>query len=367
LASPFPVMDPTLSPNIRTFEGRAQSPRPDPRTDDSSAREPVTGPVIGLLGDVMLGRKVAESLRREPPEAVWSPDLRALCGTFDALVCNLECCVSERGRRTGLVAGKPFFFRAPPAAVETLRAVGTTAVGLANNHALDYGPEALLDTLELVERGGIAVAGAGPNVDRARRGVVVEAGDRRLGVLAMTDHPREYAAGEDSPGVAYADLRHGLPRWVAPQLERLRAEADLLLAFPHWGPNMTTAPARWQQARARELLELGADAVAGHSAHVFHGVALTQGGPVLYDLGDALDDYAVDADLRNDLGILALWRPGGEPEIELYGLRLDFCFTELARGADADSIANRLARACEEMGTAVERLGEQRFGLQPLG
>jgi hypothetical protein len=138
-----------------------------------------------------------------------------------------------------------------------------------------------------------------------------------------------------------------------------------VLAFPHWGPNMTVSPARWQRQRAGELLAAGADAVAGHSAHVFHGVELTPSGPVLYDLGGALDDYAIDDELRNDLGVLARWRPDGEPEVELIGLRLDFCRTELAAGADADWIARRLDRACAELGTSVERLDEGRFALTP--
>ena len=142
-----------------------------------------------------------------------------------------------------------------------------------------------------------------------------------------------------------------------------------MLAFPHWGPNMATEPAPWQRKRARELVDAGADLVAGHSAHVFHAVERIAARPVLYDLGDALDDYAVDTDLRNDLGLLALWRPGGEPELELVGLELRFCETRLARGTDADWIAARLAQACAAFGTPVERAAEQRFvvGAPPAG
>jgi predicted nucleotidyltransferase len=103
--------------------------------------------------------------------------------------------------------------------------------------------------------------------------------------------------------------------------------------------------------------------VAGHSAHIFHGVERVNGSPVLYDLGDGLDDYAVDEELRNDLGILAIWRPGGQPEVELVGIHLHFCFTDLARGEEADWIASRLGRACRELGTRVVRLDEQRFAL----
>ena len=306
----------------------------------------------------MLGRKVAERLGRVAPAEVWSPEVRELCAGCDALILNLECCISERGEPTEAIPGKPFFFRAPPAAVESLRAVGARVATAANNHCLDFGQEALEDTLAELGRAGIPTAGAGSDPEAARRGVVVDAGRVRVGVVAVTDHPREYRGH-----VAYADLRSGLPGWVAEEIARLGGEADVVLAFPHWGPNMTTRPARWQRERARELLESGAHAVAGHSAHVFHGVELVDERPVLYDLGDALDDYAVDGELRNDLGLLALWRPGGRPELELVGLYLDYCRTDLARGEDADWIAERLDAACAELGTGVERTDEQRFSV----
>jgi poly-gamma-glutamate capsule biosynthesis protein CapA/YwtB (metallophosphatase superfamily) len=320
-------------------------------------------PTIGLLGDVMLGRKVAETLATTSATEVWSQGVREACAACDAVIVNLECCVSTRGAPTSLIPGKPFFFRAPPSGVGALRAIGASVAGLANNHALDFGVEALADTLEHLRAGGIVPVGAGAETDSARRGVVVAAGPLRLGVLALCDHPVEYEAGHDRPGVAHADLRGALPAWVTTELRRLRAEADVVLAFPHWGPNMSASPARWQLARARELLAAGADAVAGHSAHVFHGVAITPAGPVLYDLGGAIDDYAIDGELRNDLGVLVRWRPRGEPELELIGLRLGFCRTELAAGADAEWIARRLERACGEFGTSVRRLDEGRFAL----
>jgi poly-gamma-glutamate capsule biosynthesis protein CapA/YwtB (metallophosphatase superfamily) len=324
-------------------------------------------PTIALLGDVMLGRSVAERLDGTTPAEVWAPEVRELCARCDAVVVNLECCVSAGGSPTRVVRDKPFFFRAPPAAVDALLAIGTDLAGLANNHALDFGPEALDDTLSHLRAHGIAAAGAGSELAAARRGAVVEAGSLRLGVLAVSDHPVEFAAGSGRPGIAHAVLRERLPEWVVAELERLRADADVVLAFPHWGPNMTQAPAPWQRRRSRELLAAGAHAVAGHSAHVFHGVELSREGPVLFDLGDALDDYAVDRRLRNDLGLLALWRPGRAPEVELVGLRLDFCRTELAAGRDAEWIARRLERCCGELGSRVERLEEARFAVWPAG
>jgi poly-gamma-glutamate synthesis protein (capsule biosynthesis protein) len=183
-----------------------------------------------------------------------------------------------------------------------------------------------------------------------------------VGLVAVSDHPREFAARPDAPGIAHADLRRGPPDWLVAELARAREECDLLVAFPHWGPNMTTEPAPWQRKTAAALQEAGADLVAGHSAHVFHGVGWGERGPLLFDLGDALDDYRVDALLRNDLGVIALWSPGDPgAELELVGLALDYCHTRLADGEDAEWIGARLTRACEALGTAVERIAEQRF------
>jgi len=323
-------------------------------------------PTIALLGDVMLGRGVAERIGRDPPDEVWGPEVRELCSSCDLVICNLECCIAERGSRTERVRGKPFFFRAPPAAVRSLEAIGVGAVGLANNHALDYETEALIETLDLLDEAGIALTGAGRDDRLARRGTVVEAGGARVGLVAVSDHPAEFAARPDAPGIAHAELGRRLPGWLAEELARLRAECDLVVAFPHWGPNMTAQPAPWQLRAAAEMQAAGADLVAGHSAHAFHGVGWGRRGPLLFDLGDALDDYAVNPTLRNDVGVLALWRPGGsEAHLELVGLKLDFCHTRLAEADDAEWIARRLARACAELGTRAERVGEQRFRVAP--
>jgi poly-gamma-glutamate capsule biosynthesis protein CapA/YwtB (metallophosphatase superfamily) len=321
---------------------------------------------IGLLGDVMLGRGVAAELERRIPEDLWGPRLRELCGRLDLVVCNLECCLSDRGRPTARIDDKPFFFRGPPRAVEALEAIGVGVASLANNHALDFEQVALADTLSHLSAAGIATAGAGRDPERARRAASVDAGGIRLGLVCVSDHPREYAAGADAHGIAHADLRDGAPDWLLDRVAEAAANTDAVIVFPHWGPNMNASPGRWQLRVAAELQAAGADLVAGHSAHVFHGVAWGERGPVLTDLGDALDDYRIDPLLRNDLGLLAIWRPSaGDAELELIGLRLDFCRTELAAGADADWIAARLARACEPLGTRPERLAEGRFQITP--
>ena len=326
---------------------------------------------IGLLGDVMLGRAVGETLADGRPEDVFAPEVRELLAGCDLVVLNLECCVCEGGAPTERIAGKPFFFRAPPAAIGSLQAIGASAVSLANNHSLDYEVEGMRETLERLDAAGIAHAGAGVDRAQARAGAVIEADGVTLGLVASADHPTAYAADEEEPGIAliqsssHRGARWRRPPWLLEEIGRMAARCDHVLAFPHWGPNMTTEPAHWQRLLGHRLIGAGAGAVAGHSAHVFHGVGWSGGRPILYDLGDALDDYAVRGAMRNDLGLLALWRPGEHPEMELVGLHLDFCVTRLADGEDAEWIASRLERACGELGSAVERLAEQRFAVRP--
>ena len=120
------------------------------------------------------------------------------------------------------------------------------------------------------------------------------------------------------------------------------ADAEVVLVTPHWGPNMTSEPVRHVRRAADALVDAGATLVAGHSAHVPHGVA----GPVLYDLGDFLDDYRVDPRLRNDLGLLFLVTLDGHGPIRLEALplKLEFCHTRLASGEDAAWLETTLSR-----------------------
>ena len=308
---------------------------------------------LALAGDTMLGRMVGEALASRPASELVAPEVVEVAGEADLFVLNLECCVSERGAPWRL-PGKPFFFRAPPAAVELLALLGVDCVTLANNHALDYGPEALADTLRHLAAAGIATVGAGPDLDAARRPAVLRGGGQRLAVIGASDHPEQFAAGSGRPGVAFADLSGGLPAWLEQAVRA--ADAGVVLVTPHWGPNMTSAPLPYVRRAAGELVDAGATLVAGHSAHVFHGVA----GRLLYDLGDFLDDYAVDPALRNDLGLLFLVTldQRGPSAIEAVPLALDYCHTRLADGDDAAWVRRRFRRACAELGTeAVEHAG----------
>lgn len=305
---------------------------------------------IGLAGDTMLGRSVGTRLESsDSVAALFAPEVVRVAHEADLLVLNLECCISARGEPWP-DPFKPFFFRAPPRAIDALTLLGVDCVTLANNHALDYGAEALLDTIAYLDAAGIASVGAGADVTSARTPAVLARGENRVAILGFSDHPADFAAGHRQPGIAFGDLRGGLPGWVGTMIRSI--EADIVLVSPHWGPNMITEPLDEIRLGAGQLIDAGATLVVGHSAHVFHGVE----GRIVYDLGDFIDDYRIDPRLRNDLGLLVLATLDGSrlAKIEAVPLKLDFCHTRLATGDDFDWATQRFRDACARLGTAVE-------------
>ena len=311
--------------------------------------------VLALAGDTMLGRGVAARLREDPRAPLVGPRLGALLAAADAVVLNLECCVSARGERWP-APGKVFFFRAPPLAAARLADLGVRAVMLANNHALDYGHAALVDTVEHLTAAGITAVGAGADLAAARRPAMLDIAHEPLALIGLTDHPADFAATTATPGVAFADLGPGLPAWVRAAVHEAGQRAPVLVS-PHWGPNMASAPVREVSRAADQLMDAGPALVAGHSAHVFQGVA----GRVLFDLGDFIDDYAPHPTLRNDLG--ALWLAhldaGAFTGVQVVPLRLREALTEVAQGEDAAWVRRRLRAACARLGTDVHVSGDE--------
>jgi poly-gamma-glutamate synthesis protein (capsule biosynthesis protein) len=305
---------------------------------------------VALAGDTMLGRGVAQVLTADPAAPLVAEEVAAHIASADAFVLNLECCISDRGVPFPDPV-KPFFFRAPPVAAERLAELGAVAVTLANNHALDYGADALLDTLAHLELAGVATVGAGANETRARNPHVIRCGEMRLRLVAFSDHPVAYAAGPERPGIAFADLDQRSGDWL---LEAIRPgpDADAVMVTPHWGPNMAPEPIPAVRRAAEVLMRAGATLIAGHSAHVFQGVA----DGVLFDLGDFLDDYRVDSELRNDLGLLWLVELDrrGPRRIRALPLALDFCFTRRASSEETESVVRLLRARCQPFGTEVD-------------
>jgi poly-gamma-glutamate synthesis protein (capsule biosynthesis protein) len=262
---------------------------------------------IGFVGDVMLGRNLDDRYGRPgvDPATVWG-DLRPRLQSLDGVCCNLECCLSTRGER---FPDRTYYFRADPEwAVPALQAGNVAFASLANNHMLDYGPPALRDTVDALEDGDVAFAGAGETPATAHAPASLSIGGVDIAVVSFADHYPEYGVTEDRPGTAYVAADPDDPetrRVVEGTLERAReSDPDLLVASVHLGPNWVEYPDEDLVAFDHWLVDQGVDLVHGHSAHVVQGIERYGGGVILHDTGDIVDDYVIKEDLRNDRSAL---------------------------------------------------------------
>lgn len=274
---------------------------------------------LALLGDCMFGRLVNEALEHEAPEFPWG-DTLPLLGAADWRFCNLECVIADGGAPWSAYP-KAFHFRSAAKNVAVLGAARIDAVSLANNHVLDYGYDALLEMLEILDGAKILHAGAGRNFEEAARTATAVVRGRKLGLLAFTDNEPEWEATTDRPGIFYVPVEPGDPR-AAQLLDIVRASAaavDLLIVSAHWGPNWDYATPKEHVGFAHALVEAGAGVVIGHSSHVFRGVEFYRDRPIIYGAGNFIDDYAVDEVERNDESFVFMLETGnGIPR----GLRL---------------------------------------------
>jgi len=289
------------------------------------------------LGDINLGRRVGQHILEGDtlfPFARVADTLR----TFDVVFANLESTISDQRGETEDPHNN-MVFTAPPAAARALRRAGVSVVATANNHALDFGPRALRETVSYLDSAGIAHAGtqgAGGALYAPARLLVHGI---RLSFFAVTDIMN--GRGNWRTLVAPADTA-----LLLPALRAERDSADLVVVSFHGGVEYSPAPSARTRAFAREVLAGGADVVLGHHPHVPYGMTLEGGKLAVHSLGNFVFmqprrywtrfSYALALDLVRDtagtriraLDVLPL-RAGFQPEF-------------LTGGTDADSIRGRV-------------------------
>ena len=316
---------------------------------------------IALTGDVMLGRLVDQYViqnRSVRPEALWG-DVLPLMLDADCLLINLECVISDRGEEWHPTT-KAFHFRARSRALEFLQAANVDAVTLANNHVLDYGPDALLDCLRLLDEAGIKRTGAGATLQESLAPASVELPQRSVSVVALTDNEPDWEATATKPGVNYVayderGLSEPYRSRLAQALSSARQKTGLVIASAHVGPNWG-APSRAMQALAHDLLDMGADLYWGHSNHTPQGIECYKGKAILYSTGDFVDDYMIDQNERNDLSFLFLLETerGRIARIRLYPTCIEDLGVRLANERDMSFLKRTMGMKCAAFGVNIE-------------
>lgn len=235
---------------------------------------------IACVGDLMvgdlfynLGRGVASGIKARG-ESFLRPEIVDLLASHDIVMCNLECVLSDVGRKGARM--RSLQMRGTPGTAAHLARWGVTVANLANNHILEHGIEAAVDTARQLEQAGIKVVGAGTKgrFEHGEGGVTISRQSQEVTVLGLCLRREKYAyeGGLDLEGTLAAIRSH--------------ARTTTVIVSVHWGDEWVDRPSVSQVQTAQRFVEAGAALIVGHHPHVMQGVSQADGRLIAYSLGN---------------------------------------------------------------------------------
>jgi poly-gamma-glutamate synthesis protein (capsule biosynthesis protein) len=258
----------------------------------------------------------------------------------DVAFMQLELPISERGARLPQVRHTD---RSPKPTAPALRRAGFTVASMAGNHCMDWGADAMFDTVHALRESGLSVVGVGANIAEARKPVISEVKGRRVAFLAYSSIlPMGFWAEENRPGCApmrawtiYEQVEHDQPgtpsrvhtfpnrddlRALTEDIRKLRKEVDFIAVSLHWGIHFIPGViAEYQRDVGRAAIDAGADVILGHHAHILKGVDIYKGKPVFYSLCNFAMDLHMDEKHARSKGFREIQKlhPEWEPNFDI--------------------------------------------------
>lgn len=264
----------------------------------------------------------------------------------DICMVNNEFPYSDRGQP---IEGKTFTFRSKPGNVKLLSQMGVDIVSLANNHAYDYGQDALLDSLDTLDGEGISRVGAGRNLEEAMAPVYFDINGTKIGILAATqierlENPDTKGATENTPGVFRCFNETELSRLLE-QIKQTKQQCDFLTVYIHWGTENTDELDWAQPYQAKLIAEAGADLIVGCHPHCLQGIDYMGDTPVIYSLGNFWFNSK-----EVDTALLKVTVQGDKLEsIQMLPALQKDCSTNALDGAEGEQVINYLQSLSENI------------------
>lgn len=273
-----------------------------------------------FAGDVLIAAALEEKYDAEGITSIVSEEVLAVMQGADIMMVNNEFQYSTQGTP---MEGKQYTFQTNPRYVQVLLDMGVDIVSLANNHTLDFGKEALIDTMNTLDDAGILHAGAGEDKERAEELQIIEVNGKKFGFLAATRviPVVQWNIDYGQPGLfaTYDDTR------LVERIRESKEQCDFLTVYVHWGIERVAYPKQYQRTLASHYFEAGADLVIGAHPHVLQGIELMDGKPVFYSLGNyifrnniaktALVEVTVSSDGEASYRLIPAFAEGGKTQL----------------------------------------------------
>lgn len=256
----------------------------------------------------------------------------------DVFMLNNEFPFSTRGTPT---EGKTFTFRANPSNIEMYAQLGVDLVSLANNHAYDYGEEALLDTFSTLEEAGIPYVGAGRNIDEAKKPVYVIANGMKIAVVSATQIERNAVPDTKEATLTNAGvLRCMDPAALLEVIAQAKANSDFVILYIHWGTESQETTDWLQDKQAPIYAEAGVDLIIGDHPHCLQKIDYISGVPVVFSLGN----YWFNSKTQNTCLVEVGITEEGLKSLQFIPCRQENCRTRQLEGAEKEEVLNYMRR-----------------------
>ena len=249
-----------------------------------------------IAGDLTAKGRIGEKLKTGRYDDVFA-ELANRINHVDFSILNLETPIVVQ-KECKPIQKVGFSLSAPVAIVDMIQKAGFDAVTLANNHILDYGPEALSDTMQLLDEKGIEHVGAGKDLKDASRVLYKTIGDKKLAIINFCENDFSIA-DKETPGAFPLDVVKNVR-----QIQCAKANADYVVVIVHGGIELYPLPSPWMKELYRFFVDMGADAVVNHHQHCYSGYEVYQEKPIFYGLGNLCFDSKVVNDPKRHVGII---------------------------------------------------------------
>ena len=222
-----------------------------------------------MLGDhpICIGHGVGSKIKKEGGKHIFQ-HFREILNEADITFGNLEAVLSKKNLNEKDI--KSVSLRGMPESIEGLTYAGFNVLSLANNHAMEHGKEALLDTMNILRTNGIKYVGPEDIVLSIRGTKVV------FLAYCLLDEPGACCKAE--------------PSEIIENVRRVKSNADIVIVSLHWGYEFVQRPLLYQVKLAHEIIDAGANIILGHHPHVLQGVEMYNGGLIAYSLGNFVFD-----------------------------------------------------------------------------
>lgn len=318
-----------------------------------------TAPVRILAGgDVCLARQLPGLVDLKGSSWCFK-ELKTTLQQADMVLVNLESAITTGGDFLDKQERRPYYYRARPEMLDVLSSVGINVVNIANNHAMDFGPEAFDQELEILDACGIAQCGGGRNKQEAAQPCYINAGGLVIACIGIHTETPMMSAGINRVGINHSPeelLLHAITASVA----LAKCHADIIIVTPHWGANWKDRPSENRRTLARQIIDLGVDAILGHSAHILQGIEIYKGCPIVYDMGTLLFDRTSQDRMKLSALFEIEIAADGTRNLTIIPILLHKGRASKAEGATAAQVRALLGELSDELypGTTFNTVGE---------